>query len=202
VSTAEADGRAGTRVALDTASAHSSHRPRSTGEDPASELITCRPALCGTDLAAHHAIRHEVFVVEQHVFADSERDEHDNAGEVIHLLGRWAGVPAGAVRLFPLDTGTGLWQGDRLCVLRPYRVRGLGSPLVRGAVAQAGALGGARMVAHIQLPNVPFFTHLGWQVHGDTELYAGFEHQPMVIDLPGRAEGARVAAELAEGVRH
>lgn len=165
-------------------------------------LVTCRPAGTAADLAAHHAIRHQVFVIEQQVFTGSERDEHDDAEGVIHLLGRYDDTPAGAVRLFPLDPRTGLWQGDRLCVLPPYRVRGLGSPLVRCAVATAGAHGGRRMVAHIQLPNVAFFTHLGWQRHGDVETYAGLPHQPMVIDLPAAPVGAELAETFALGTRH
>jgi putative N-acetyltransferase (TIGR04045 family) len=164
-------------------------------------LVTCRPAATATDLAAHHAIRHEVFVIEQHVFTASDRDEHDVAEDVIHLLGRYDRTPAGAVRLFPLDARAGLWQGDRLCVLPPYRVRGLGSPLVRCAVATAGAHGGRRMVAHIQLPNVVFFTHLGWEAHGDVETYAGLPHQPMIIDLPAAQVGTELAETFAVGTR-
>jgi putative N-acetyltransferase (TIGR04045 family) len=173
-----------------------------TGSAASGGLVTCRPAANATDLAAHHAIRHQVFVIEQQVFTGSERDEYDVAEDVIHLLGRYDGTPAGAVRLFPLDGRTGLWQGDRLCVLPPSRVRGLGSPLVRCAVATAGAHGGRRMVAHIQLPNVVFFTHLGWQRHGDVETYAGLPHQPMVIDLPAAQVGADLAQTFALGVRH
>lgn len=161
--------------------------------------ITCRPAVTTAELAAHESIRHQVFVTEQSIFSGSERDAHDDDPGVVHLLGRVGAEPAGAVRLFPLDEPAGLWQGDRLCVLPGYRTHGVGAPLVRCAVATAGARGGVRMVAHIQLPNVAFFTRLGWHSEGHTELYAGLPHQPMAIALPSREVGARLARELALG---
>lgn len=165
-------------------------------------LITCRPAVSAAELTAHHAIRHEVFVTEQGVFSGSDRDAHDQDRAVIHLIGRCGGTPAGAVRLFPVDEAGRLWQGDRLCVLRGFRTRGLGAPLVRCAVASAGARGGARMIAHIQLPNVRFFTRLGWWPEGDTEIYAGREHQRMVTELPSPSDGARIEHELFTGMGH
>lgn len=162
-------------------------------------LITCEPAGSAAAIAEHHAIRHQVFVVEQEIFAGSDTDAHDNEPAVIRLLGRYDGVAAGSVRLFELEPG--LWQGDRLAVLAPYRIHGLGGPLVRCAVALAGARGGSTMVAHIQLPNVEFFIRLGWWRNGSVETYAGLPHQPMAISLPSVAEGERVARELREGIR-
>ncbi len=104
------------------------------------------------------------------------------------------------MRLFALDPARGVWQGDRLAVLPAYRTRGVGAPLVRCAVATAGAHGGRTMVAHIQTANVVFFERLGWSRSGPTEIYAGLPHQPMRIDLPAREDGAAIARSLAEGV--
>ena len=171
-----------------------------TSARTATGAVTCYPAESPDDVAAHFAIRHSVFVKEQHVFAHSDHDEHDDGPDTVHLVGRCDGAPAGAVRLFPLDRSTGVWQGDRLCVLPAFRVRGLGGPLVRCAVACAGARGGRGMVAHIQLPNVVFFSHLGWRIDGDVETYAGLPHQPMWIDLPSVADGGRSERTLRDGV--
>jgi putative N-acetyltransferase (TIGR04045 family) len=142
----------------------------------------CRPAATLEELATHFRIRHQVFVEEQHLFAGSDRDPHDDEPTTIHVLGLWAGEPVGVVRLFPLD-GDGTWQGDRLAVLPEARVHGLGKPLVRFAVATAAKLGGREMVAHIQLPNVAFFERIGWVRKGEVETYVGVAHQPMSIDL-------------------
>ena len=121
--------------------------------------LDVRVARDAEDLAAHHRVRHAVFVEEQGIFAGGDRDAWDDgAVKVVAVAGP---LGSGAVRLYPLDEA-GLWQGDRLAVLPDARRLRVGGPLVRYAVATAGALGGPRMVARVQVPNVPFFLHLGW----------------------------------------
>jgi putative N-acetyltransferase (TIGR04045 family) len=159
----------------------------------------CREARTREELAEHFRVRHVVFVLEQSVFVGSDRDQHDEDGSAIHLVGYCDGIIAGSVRLYELDRSTGIWQGDRLAVLPPYRVGGLGAPLVRCAVAIAGARGGRTMVAHIQPPNVTFFTRLGWSSEGEPEIYVGLPHQRMRISLPAPDVGAAIARSLAAG---
>lgn len=145
--------------------------------------VECRPAATPEELETHFRIRHEVFVEEQQLFTGSDRDEHDDEPGVVHVVGFLGGEPVGTVRLFPLDPEGDLWQGDRLAVLRSARIHGLGRPLVRFAVATAGARRGREMVAHIQLQNVALFERIGWHKNGDVEIYVGVHHQPMAIDL-------------------
>jgi putative N-acetyltransferase (TIGR04045 family) len=159
----------------------------------ASVGIVCRQAGTRRELADHHVIRHQVFVREQAIFAGSDRDVHDDDPATIRLVGYCDGVAAGTVRLFELEHSTGLWQGDRLAVLTQFRTSGLGVPLVRCAVATAGAMGGEQMVAHVQIANVTFFTRLGWASVGDPETYVGLPHQRMLITLPSAEEGAAFA---------
>jgi putative N-acetyltransferase (TIGR04045 family) len=148
--------------------------------------LTCHPARGHDELTAHFDVRRRVFVDEQRIFAGSDRDRHDDDPRTVHVVGLVDAVIGGAVRLFPLPGAGHRWQGDRLAVLAEHRAHGLGAPLVRYAVRTAGELGGSVMVAHIQLPNVAFFTRLGWRRDGDVEAYAGLPHQPMAIDLAGR----------------
>lgn len=145
--------------------------------------VSCRLAETEAERALYHAIRHAVFVEEQAFFADSDRDEHD--AEALHVLALVGDVAAGAVRLYPLEE-TGLWKGDRLAVLEPFRRHGVGAPLVRFAVKTAGERGGQTMVAFIQPQNVAFFARLGWQRAGGIVDYVGRPHQKMEIGLaPG-----------------
>jgi putative N-acetyltransferase (TIGR04045 family) len=139
-------------------------------------------AVTPAGLAAHHRIRHAVFVAEQRIFTGSDTDAHDADPATLRVLATYDGVPAGTVRLYPLEA-PGLWQGDRLAVLPGFRAHAVGAPLVRYAVATAGSLGGTVMVAHIQPPNVRFFTRLGWSLDGEPETYCGLPHQPMRIAL-------------------
>lgn len=148
----------------------------------ARNLVQVRVAERPEDVAAHHAVREAVFVREQGIFEGSDRDEWDDgATKVVASIGESI---VGAVRLYPLDEA-GLWKGDRLAVLPGARTLGVGAPLVRFAVATAGAAGGARMVALIQKPNVPFFRRLGWSAIGDASDHRGTTHQPMTIRLAG-----------------
>lgn len=146
--------------------------------------VGCRLVADADDLAAHAAIRRAVFVAEQAVFAGTDADALDADPRTLHVLGVVDGEPAGAVRLYPLDTGDpgGQWQGDRLAVLPQFRTSGLGGPLVRFAVATAAGRGGRRMVAHVQPPNETFFRRLGWVRRGAPELYVGLPH--VLMDIP------------------
>jgi putative N-acetyltransferase (TIGR04045 family) len=155
--------------------------------------IFCRP-VAGTDEAAvHHRIRHEVFVLEQEVFATSDRDAHDAFVSTIKVVAWAGGEPGGVVRLYQLEPG--IWQGDRLAVLPQFRAWNLGGPLVRFAVDTAASLGGIEMVAHVQTANVRFFERLGWRRRGEPEIYVGLPHQLMVIELTVPARRGRRAVE-------
>jgi putative N-acetyltransferase (TIGR04045 family) len=146
--------------------------------------VACRVARSTEELARHFAIRRAVFVDEQALFAGDDADDRDDRPATIHVVGAADGLTGGAVRLYPLDAA-GLWQGDRLAVLPAFRHGMLGAALVRYAVETAGRLGGHRMVAQIQLPNVRFFELLGWRRDGDAGPYHGVDHQPMSIPLGG-----------------
>jgi putative N-acetyltransferase (TIGR04045 family) len=149
---------------------------------PTTASAVCRLADGPDEREAHFAVRRRVFVGDQALFAVTDKDERDWTAGTLHVVGLSDGVVVGAVRLYPLDAD-GLWKGDRLAVLPEARVRRLGAELVRFAVATAGAHGGHTMVAQIQLPNVPFFVHLGWHADGPPAPYHGVMHQPMAIPL-------------------
>jgi putative N-acetyltransferase (TIGR04045 family) len=142
----------------------------------------CRIARSAAELERHFAVRRAVFVDEQALFADDDRDGRDDDPQTMHAVGAVAGVIGGTVRFYRLD-GAGLWKGDRLAVLPGLRHGLLGAALVRFAVLTAGGLGGTRMTAMIQLPNVRFFEGLGWRLQGAVAPYHGVAHQPMDIPL-------------------
>jgi putative N-acetyltransferase (TIGR04045 family) len=150
----------------------------------------CRVAGSLEERTSHFAVRRAVFVVEQRLFPVDDRDEWDEEAGTLHAVGVCDHVTGGAVRLYPVDD-EGLWKGDRLAVLPAYRHGAMGASLVRFAVSTAGALGGSRMIAMIQLPNVAFFRSLGWSETGPIEQYHGVAHQPMDIPLRAVSRPAR-----------
>ncbi len=161
--------------------------------------VACRAVADAAEAALHHRIRHDVFVAEQGVFARSDLDAHDASPDTIKVLAWAGGVPAGAVRLYPL--GDGMWQGDRLAVLPPYRARAVGRPLVRFAVERAARLGGREMLGHVQVANVRFFERLGWECRGEVETYVGLPHQLMAIDLSAPVRLSAPAADRSPARR-
>jgi putative N-acetyltransferase (TIGR04045 family) len=154
-----------------------------TASSPSSTAASCRVATGPAELAEHYALRHQVFVLEQGLFETDDHDFQDDDARTLHVVGLVEGSVGGAVRLYPLDAAGELWKGDRLAVLPEHRACHLGARLVRFAVATAGARGGRRMIAHIQLPNVRFFEHLGWCAEGPPAPFHGVQHQLMAIGL-------------------
>jgi putative N-acetyltransferase (TIGR04045 family) len=148
--------------------------------------IECRVASSEDELEAHFELRRAVFVSEQKLFADDDRDERDDESATLHAVGTIDGEPCGAVRLYPLEPTWREWKGDRLAVRPELRTHHLGAELVRFAVTTAGELGGARMIAHVQVPNVRFFAHLGWTSKGNPAPFHGIDHQLMSIRLMSR----------------
>ncbi len=149
---------------------------------PERDAQICRPVRGAAERAAHCRIRREVFVAEQELFPGDDRDAYDDDPATVHVLGFVGAEPAGTVRLYPLDDD-GLWKGDRLAVLRAHRSTGIGAPLVRFAVATAGARGGTRMVASVQAVHRAFFVGLGWTPVGEPFDLLGRPHQSMTIAL-------------------
>jgi putative N-acetyltransferase (TIGR04045 family) len=146
----------------------------------AAPALECRPVDGLAELATHFVLRRLVFVDEQGLFAD-DRDDHDDDPATVHVLGFVDGVPAGTVRLYPIEGA--LWKGDRLAVRPDARRAGLGAPLVRYAVSTAQSLAGQQMNANVQMENVSFFRRLGWTTVGGPALYVGRLHQAMTIVL-------------------
>ena len=160
----------------------SSSAPSTLPDERQRLAAVCALARGPAELAGHFAIRRNVFVEAQGLFAHDDRDERDEHPATLHAVGLAGREVVGAVRLYPLDLD-GLWKGDRLAVLPAERALQLGAMLVRFAVRTAGDRGGRRMVAQVQVPNVRFFERLGWRRGGRPAPMLGVEHQPMAIDL-------------------
>jgi putative N-acetyltransferase (TIGR04045 family) len=157
--------------------------PAASPSSPPRSALVCRAVAGADELVAHLALRRRVFVLEQGLFPGDDTDERDADPRTVHVVGLVGDEVCGAVRLYPLDAEGRDWKGDRLAVARDRRTLHLGAALVRCAVRTAGELGGTRMLAHIQLPNVAFFELLGWSVSGRPAPFHGIEHQLMTIPL-------------------
>jgi putative N-acetyltransferase (TIGR04045 family) len=142
-----------------------------------SELV-CREAATGAELQACFAIRRKVFVEEQNLFADDDRDEHD--AHAIHYLAISRGTIIGTVRIYP--GGDGLWWGGRLAVLKRHRGRA-GRALIQACVDRVRREGARQFRACVQQENVAFFKTLGWSAVGQAVTVCNRPHQVMEASL-------------------
>jgi radical SAM protein (TIGR04043 family)/putative N-acetyltransferase (TIGR04045 family) len=148
-------------------------------EQPPAEII-CHPARTEEERAEAFCIRQAVFVEEQGLFVQSDRDENDD--QSVHLLARLGSRIVGTVRVFPNGSGES-WIGGRLAILKDQRKSGAGELLVRAAVDLVKQQGCRHFTAYIQEENVPFFSRLGWKSLGEVFSYHNRPHQKMEADL-------------------
>ena len=161
------------------------------------------------ELAAYRALRRDVFVAEQGIFAADDADRVDDDPRTVVLVARTSdGTVLGGVRLAPAVDGRdiGWWSGSRLAVSAAARTHaGIGQALVRAACARAEAEGALRFDATVQAQNEKLFVRLGWtrlatlDVHGRPHV-----HMLWPIDRAQRLANATKAAlgSLLEGFDH
>lgn len=150
-----------------------------TFEQKMDDLI-CHPVRTRVEQEKAFEIRKEVFVEEQKIFLNSDRDEDDSKS--IHLVTELDHQVIGTVRVFPVNDN-GHWIGGRLAVRKEFRNTGAGELLVREAMGCVKSKGCTKFTAHIQVENVPFFSRLGWKAIEPIEEYFGKPHQLMEADL-------------------
>ncbi|NRB36189.1 MAG: GNAT family N-acetyltransferase [Rhodobacteraceae bacterium] len=128
------------------------------------------------DIDACLAIRHDVFVREQGVPEDLERDAHDHT-DAIHLIARDGARVLGAARI--------LLKGDsakigRVCVAQAARGTGLGAGLIRACLEEACRHDGiTRAVLGAQVSAIGFYEGLGFTAFGPVYDDAGIDHRDM-----------------------
>ena len=124
------------------------------------------------ELEAAMAIRFRVFVDEQGVPPEEEKDESDTTA--VHAIALLNGLPVGTGRLVPLATGEG--QIGRMAVDVTYRNTGIGSLVIQRLEEEARRLGISTAILHAQTYVKAFYLSHGYQEEGDVFLEAGIEH--------------------------
>ena len=136
-----------------------------------------------------HAVREEVFIGEQHVPAELERDALDPLST--HALATLLdGTPVGAARLTP-DRHVG-----RMAVRQPWRGHGIGDALLTALVNEARRLQWPDLALNAQVDAIDFYLRHGFQPRGERLMEAGIEHQAMARTLAGATRIERQAAAI------
>lgn len=140
--------------------------------------VKCKLVETEEELREAYRIRHEIFVKEQQLFSESDKDEHDP--QAIHIIALSRDKVIGTVRVY--RRGKNVWFGSRLAVLKLYRGR-TGKTLIEKAVETVRAKGAQHFMAYVQLPNVSFFERCRWRAVGNVVQYQGVDHQLMEAEL-------------------
>jgi len=141
--------------------------------------IQCRENLSPEEVQKCFEIRRKVFVEEQVIFKNDDRDQYDSTA--IHIAAFLNKEIVGTVRVYNKENGT--WYGSRLAVLKKYRKGNTGSLLVKKAMEIVKKRNCSRFFAYIQKQNVIFFKLLGWHPISDTIMYHARPHILMEADL-------------------
>jgi predicted GNAT family N-acyltransferase len=135
--------------------------------------ITVKKVTEQADLDSVHAIRHEVFVVEQHCPPELEY-EHEDVSH--HFLATVDGEPAGVCRWRKTENG---YKLERFAVLKAFRGFGLGAEMVKGVLVDLPA-DADYIYLNSQIQAVPFYKKLGFEESGPEFEEAGIKHYKMV----------------------
>lgn len=145
--------------------------------------VTVARARSDSERADALAVRERVFVEEQDVPVDRERDGRD--GEAVHLVAYDGDRAVGAARLRDYGESEGVRVGklERVAVLPERRGEGLGTRLTREAERVAREEGFGRLRLDAQTHATGFYERLDYETVGEEFLDAGIPHRSMVKPL-------------------
>ena len=135
------------------------------------------------------AVRETVFVLEQNVPVEEERDALDP--QCRHVIARdRGGVPIGTGRLVPPPTDGAPARIGRMAVQREWRGAGVGDAMLHALLRQARELGWNDIALNAQVSAQSFYARHGFVPVGERFVEAGIEHQAMRrrIDRPHAIE--------------
>ncbi len=139
-----------------------------------------RIADSAADIAECLRLREDVFIGEQNVPPDEERDGLDD--QCVHFLARQEGEAIGAARLNLLNDGYAKIQ--RVCVIAPVRRTGAGAAIIRHMIEHMrGATPHTRVRLGAQTHALEFYRKLGFVAFGDEYMDAGIPHFDMEMTL-------------------
>jgi predicted GNAT family N-acyltransferase len=126
-------------------------------------------------MPAVYAVRHQVFVVEQAVPPELERDEFDAIA--VHLVALRGDDVLGTLRI--VVVGSRAAKIGRMAVLAAERKAGIGTRLMEHAAEIARTMNARDIELHAQLTAKPFYARLGYREEGDVFEEAGIAHVAM-----------------------
>jgi predicted GNAT family N-acyltransferase len=139
-------------------------------------MITIRAAKKTEEIEECFRIREEVFIAEQGVPLDMERDEHD--GKALHFIALADGQSVGTARAVLRDNGTSAKIG-RVAVCRSNRGLGIGKLLIAAIEESPDLRHVHNFLLDAQTHALQFYAGLGYEAYGEEFIDAGIPHRHM-----------------------
>jgi predicted GNAT family N-acyltransferase len=139
-------------------------------------MITIQAANTAQDLEECFRIREEVFIGEQRVPADLERDEDDS--KALHFMALADDRSVGTARVVFRDDGAAAKIG-RVAVRRSNRGFGIGKLPIAAIEAAPDLRGVDYFLLDAQTHALQFYEGLGYETYGEEFIDAGIPHRHM-----------------------
>ncbi|MFW6269079.1 MAG: GNAT family N-acetyltransferase [Bacillota bacterium] len=123
-------------------------------------------------------LRYRVFVEEQGVPVELERDDKDE--EAVHVIAEIDNQTVGCGRIVFTE---GKAKIGRLAVDKNWRQQGIGSKICLSLINIARTQGYDKVILHAQLDSVEFYKRLGFATVSDIFEEAGIDHIKMEYSL-------------------
>jgi predicted GNAT family N-acyltransferase len=138
----------------------------------------CKQVEDAHELEEAYLVRKKVFIDEQDVPEELERDEFDDAALHVICKADELVIAAGRILLFDEEAIVG-----RVAVLKPWRYKGIGRKIMEFIMDIAKNNGVKTLAANVQIDAQDFYEKLGFKPVGELFLEAGREHIKMICDL-------------------
>jgi predicted GNAT family N-acyltransferase len=139
-------------------------------------MLMIRAAHTAQDMEACFRIREEVFIIEQNVPVELERDEHDD--RAVHFIALADGQSVGTARAVIKDDGSSAKIG-RVAVCGSHRGSGIGKLLMAAIEASPDLARVHDFLLDAQTHALRFYAGLGYQAYGEEFMDAGILHRHM-----------------------
>jgi predicted GNAT family N-acyltransferase len=139
-------------------------------------MVIIRAASTTHDMEQCFRIREEVFIVEQSVPVDIERDEYDS--KALHFIALADGRAVGTARAVLKDNGTSAKIG-RVAVSRSNRGFGIGKLLIAAIEETPDLTNVLNFFLDAQTHALQFYARLGYEAYGEEFMDAGIPHRHM-----------------------
>ncbi len=144
-------------------------------------MILIRPVTNRAEMFVAWSIREQVFVQEQNVPLELEKDELDESAT--HVLAFLDGEAVGTGRIYQDDLNLSVAKLGRVAVLPHARGNGVASAIIEGLLEYACENSFEKIEIHSQLEVIKLYEKFGFRKTGSIFEEAGIPHQEMRLDL-------------------